>query len=104
MTQEQKAAVERAAEENGWVAVFSFTKGAEHVIDNPSDFGLVEKRLVDAGVQIRIETVKACEETHLKNEKYREALESLECFTSDNPDYEFINHRLKEALKTGGKQ
>lgn len=77
MTQEIKDKLKRTAEQDGSVTEYSFIKGAQTILDNPEEWGLVEKRLVDAGIQLRIETVKTCEETHLQNEKYREALERI---------------------------
>lgn len=88
MTQEIKDKLQQAADkstEKGyssehpakWHYKDGFTNGAQAILENPSEWGLVEKRLVDEGIQLRIETIKTCEETHLKNEKYKEALEHV---------------------------
>ena len=104
MTNEQKKALEEAAEQDGTVTTYSYIRGAQTILDNPEEWGLVEKRLVDAGIQLRIETVKSCEEVHSRNEKYREVLEAIksEC-DPNNPTHEKIwriaFNATKEALK-----
>lgn len=79
-----------------------FKKAAQTILENPEEWGLFTPDQMRG--QRKHNHVETWYESHIQKEKYREALESLERFTSDNPDYEFINHRLKEALKTGGKQ
>lgn len=105
MTQEIKDKLEQAADKRYHPASDhreNYVAGAQTILDNPSDFGLVEKRLVDAGIQLRIETVKACEETHLQNEKYREALEKIAAIAVDyqpSIQTEAALTIAKEALK-----
>lgn len=117
MNQEIKSKLEQAAETaweqdqktnpspvNPHAYVYGYKAGAETILENPGEWGLVEKRLVDAGIQLRIGTVKACEEVHSRNEKYRGALEAIksEC-DPNNPTHEkfwrIAFNATKEALK-----
>ena len=123
MTQEQKTAVQKAAlaaarsveqrdtpiataVERSSVAKW-FKAGAQTILENPVEWGLFteseilesQKSLAEAYGFHNKKFNSALIEARCEAAKYREALEHLERFTSDNPDYEFINHRLKEALK-----
>lgn len=115
MTQEIKLKLEQAAETsweqdqktnptpvNPYAYVYGFKAGAKTILENPSEWGLCSLEVLEA---TSVSVGKAwADNERLKSQlaKYREVLEHLERFTSDNPDYEFINHRLKEALKQEG--
>lgn len=89
-----------------WHYKDGFTNGAQTILENPSEWGLVEKRLVDAGIQLRIETIKTCEETHSQNEKYKEVLERIIVESEDNEqvDWMYVAENMVEIAKEALKQ
>lgn len=112
MTQEIKDKLEQAAETaweqdqktnpypvNPHAYVYGYKAGAQTILDAPGEWGLETTKEALTG-RNRILSLQL-KNTELQSQltEYREALEHLERFTSDNPDYEFINHRLKEVLK-----
>lgn len=107
MTQEIKDKLEQAAIQYGRAGklvneCYPFMDGAQTILENPIEWGLCSLEVLEA---TSVSVGKAwADNERLKSQlaKYREVLEHLERFTSDNPDYEFINHRLKEALKQEG--
>lgn len=92
MTQEIKQKLEQAAAYHQGSGL-DFMAGAKTILENPGEWGLYPPD------PAQVVLAEGYHRLQSENEQLREALEHLERFTSDNPDYEFINHRLKETLK-----
>lgn len=106
MTNEQKAAVERAADNiNETLSVYAsyyghIVAGMTHVIDNPSDFGLMP--ILDSMDHIEESDQNWSEVVEdLKSQltKYREALERIVSITAKNNTRVRARNIAKEALK-----
>ena len=91
MTNEQKKALEEAAEQDGTVTTYSYIRGAQTVLDNPQEwFPLVEDW------QLRDENKRLQSELS----RHRTALEEIESnCDNQNPTHEVFWKIAKEALK-----
>lgn len=115
MTNEQKAAVQKAALaaarsveqrdtpiataiERSHIAKW-FKAGAQTILDNPQEWGLFTPDQMRG--QRKHNHVETWYESHIQKEKYREALERL---LEENMCSHAGDELIEEALKTGGKQ
>lgn len=74
----------------------AFKAGAQTILENPGDFGLVRQEDVDAGIRLRIDQVKATDELIAK---YREALERIANSHSESPGEDGLIEIAIGALK-----